>query len=225
MNQTTDISGGTYIDEQPESVHPQHGVVPSESPVTVAIQQESGLKPDVPVFFNGSESELGGQSQPSSIHETVSSCDGSFATSTLCGTTSSFTTSLDSSEEESLDVTKLKVKIKHLTDLLHETQIEIKKKDALVQELYLIIEKAGLQHELEKVSQPKCPYNIQVGDSLSAHNTTKSAALHVNPGKATTINEKRELQRTGQDSRTHAFNSGNFISRYSGTLNASISIV
>lgn len=111
-------------DDQSENIHPQHGLLPTEGEGNTYAQQESGLKAVGSAYNSGSESELGGQSQPSSMLTVSSHADSTSSSQTNThGPMSTF-----SEQNDSMEVLKFQTKIKDLTVLLEEAEAEIKKK-------------------------------------------------------------------------------------------------
>lgn len=118
-------------DEQPNSVHPQHGLFPSQGESNVYTQQQSGLTTGGFTYVSSdSECELGGQSQP-----------GSMVTSG--GNTSSQPTT-SSVGRDSLDMLKLEAKIHDLTIRLEKAQAENTRKDIQIRTLQQLLVKAGM---------------------------------------------------------------------------------
>ena len=118
-------------EEQPDNIHPQHGLLPvPQYESNTYGQQQSGLATESSACdssLNGSEYELGGQSQPSSMLS-----NGSYVDSMSSQQPISYTTTTDStpSYTDSLDVLKLEARIRDLTIQLERAQVENKKKDA-----------------------------------------------------------------------------------------------
>lgn len=135
-------------EEQPDNIHPQHGLLPVPQYESNS-QLQSGLATEsspCDSSLNGSEYELGGQSQPSSMFN-----NGSYVDSMSSQQPISYTTTTDStaSYTDSLDVLKLEARIRELTIQLERAQVENKKKDAQIFTMQKLLAKAGLaDHDL-----------------------------------------------------------------------------
>lgn len=129
--------------EQSETIHPQHGLFPSQGDSSAYAQQQSGKTAEFFSYVSSmddSEYELGGQSQPGSMvtgnfHADCSTSSGPISYDT---TTSSYDV-----RKDSLDVLKFEAAIQDLTVRLEKAQAENKRKDAQIRTLQQLLAKAG----------------------------------------------------------------------------------
>lgn len=141
-------------------IHPQYGMLPPRSDDMMCARNEFCLKTGMLGNFSGSESELGGQSQPNSMLTDSSNADSSMSSSRPSShDTSSF---LMSRYDESIEVSKLEAKVKDLTFQLEEALSENKKKDMQIQKLQQLLGKAGLEGSM---LHPLRPHNLKMNGS------------------------------------------------------------
>ena len=135
------VMDSPVYDEQATDIHPQHGLFPPRCDDMCA-QYSSGMKVDVSGTFSSSESELGGQTQPSSMFTDSSTADSSMYSSrpSLHDPAAS---SCDE-QSESLEISKLEAKVKFLTVQLEEALNDNKEKDVVIKQLQLTLERAGI---------------------------------------------------------------------------------
>ncbi len=173
--------------QQPDhTVHPQHGITPfkrsSEEGRYVPLEP-TGLKEEgFSLSCTGSESELGGQSQPNSVNQTTTTNDSSessfyhpvslaITSSTMSNSTPSVLS--DSSfgiQEDSIEVVKLEAKVKDLTSQLKDARAKSKMKDLEIEKLHQMLRANKYNYEQEtsnipSLQHPVRPYNLQLNSA------------------------------------------------------------
>ena len=151
-------------DEHIESVHPVHGLLPPRSSY---LRQDSERRS---ASCSGSESELGGQSQPNSMPTDSSQADSLYSSQCISHDTS-YISGVSQQHESSVEVMKLESKIKYLTVKLDEASAEIKKKDLQIEALQQLLDRAGMLEQYKATNtyslQPVRPNKLKMNGSDS----------------------------------------------------------
>ncbi len=149
VDQTIAASSPVYDGQMDRTIHPTYGLLPP--------RDDHHELTETSVSFSRSDSEPGGQSQPSSM-VTNSSYTDSTTTSTQFFSHDSTSSSVSdvNVHKESIEITKLKAKVDDLVLKLEEAEAEIRRKDAKILSMQQQLDRA----EREKTSQAGNSYNL-----------------------------------------------------------------
>ena len=231
VDQSVAASSPVTEGQMERTVDPKYGLLPPRCG-----QQEYTENLVSEQYFNGSDSEPGGQSQPNSMLTNSSYSDSATTSSHLVSHGSEASCLSDTSDSQKVGITDLKAKVEDLTLKLKEAEAENRRKDDIIR---------SMQQQLEKVLKPVSGYGIQPGHPFKLKMNGSDTQVHTMVTPSGTYSHLRghtyhstgsispnsvEKELGGQprslgEGQTNTFNK-NFISRSkSSSPSASISFV